>query len=632
MRAATCVLAKAAVLALVSASVTAFAADVPGPSCSGFGYRVVRGRVGDAIDRTIANQLAKEDMDYIVAPFATDNERRGLWRTEFWGKYMHSAAPLFAYSGCARLKANMDSSVKAVLAAQEPSGYIGNYPDDKRCGAGWDVWGMKYTMMGLIHYYDATGSKEALDAALRLCDYLAGELGPDGRRKRPLAKTGACSGMPSLSNLEPVMWLYNRTKEPRVLKFADYIVAQMDDPKVGPELIRSALAGIEVWRRQNPDREKQDCWKGGEDRLKAYEMMSCYQGLLEYWQVTGRKDCLDAAVASANSIAKGEVNLAGGSCTCEHWFHGALKQYQPYVHLQETCVTTTWLRLLEKLLEVTMDPKWADEFEKTFFNAYLAACRPDGGEFAMYTPLSGSRWHGQHHCRMHTNCCNENGPRGFVSFLRTAAFAKGDAFYLNQYVSGIAEASLADGRKVGFDVYTLYPAEEGVQIAARAASKYKLVLRIPAWCRKPVVKLNDKDLEGVKPGYFEIDREWQAGDMIVAWFPMDVVAHVLDGHVAFTRGPVLLARDSRFGGDVAETVSEALSDGSIVGGSLLVRPPEDAIAMAVTAPLRLGLHSSNPDGARQSQVTFCDYASAGSEWRPGNYYRTWFELEQRPWE
>ena len=49
----------------------------------------------------------------------------------------------------------------------------------------------------------------------------------------------------------------------------------------------------------------------------------------------------------------------------------------------------------------------------------------------MYTPLSGSRWHGQNHCRMHTNCCNENGPRGFVSFLRTAAFAKGDAFYLN---------------------------------------------------------------------------------------------------------------------------------------------------------------------------------------------------------
>ena len=168
MRAATCILAKAAALARASASVTAFAADVPGSSCSGFGYRVVRGRVGDALDRTIANQLSREDMDYIVAPFATDNERRGLWRTEFWGKYMHSAAPLFAYSGCARLKANMDSSVKAILAAQEPSGYIGNYPDDKRCGEGWDVWGMKYTMMGLIHYYDATGSKEALDAALRL--------------------------------------------------------------------------------------------------------------------------------------------------------------------------------------------------------------------------------------------------------------------------------------------------------------------------------------------------------------------------------------------------------------------------------------------------------------------------------
>ena len=72
----------------------------------------------------------------------------------------------------------------------------------------------------------------------------------------------------------------------------------------------------------------------------------------------------------------------------------------------------------EKLLEVTDDPKWADQLERTFYNAYLGAMKPDGSEFAGYTPLTGSRYHGQHHCFMHTDCCTSNGPRGFLCFLK----------------------------------------------------------------------------------------------------------------------------------------------------------------------------------------------------------------------
>ena len=30
-----------------------------------------------------------------------------------------------------------------MLASQEPDSYIGNYPNELRCGEGWDVRGMK---------------------------------------------------------------------------------------------------------------------------------------------------------------------------------------------------------------------------------------------------------------------------------------------------------------------------------------------------------------------------------------------------------------------------------------------------------------------------------------------------------
>ena len=48
----------------------------------------------------------------------------------------------------------------------------------------------------------------------------------------------------------------------------------------------------------------------------------------------------------------------------------------------------------------------------------IAAMKFDGSEFAGYTPLSGNRYHGQHHCYMHTDCCTANGPRGFLCFLK----------------------------------------------------------------------------------------------------------------------------------------------------------------------------------------------------------------------
>ena len=615
---------------LVASAVLTLSA-VAGNSCGDINLRL-RGRIGDALDRMIAGHLAGTDIGYVTAPFKTHNERENLWRTEFWGKFMHAAEPFARYSGNPELRKIIDRGVADILAAQDASGYIGNYPDEKRfaAGGGWDLWGMKYTLMGLIHNYDGTGSKPSLDAAKKLLDYVIAEIGPNGKRKLSIASVGYCAGQPSLSILEPVMWLYDRTKEKRFLDFADYVVREMDDPKVGPQLI--TLGDCPVWRRNDPKSEKL-VWNGACNRLKAYEMMSCYQGLLEYYEVTGRTDCLEAARKTAESIVADEINLAGGSCSSEHWFHGAVKQHLQYVHLQETCVTITWMRLLEKLSRLTDDPKWADEMERTFFNAYLGALKPDGTEFAAYTPLNGYRSKGHQHCRMHTNCCNANGPRGFLSFLRAAVRVKDDgALVVDQYVSSVISAKLKDGRDFGFDLYAPYPWDHDLRLTARNAGKCKVRLRIPAWSRKTTVNLNGQNLPDVKPGYFEIDRDWQEGDAITMCFDMSVVAHVVDRHVAFTRGPILLARDSRYGeGDLGEVIREGFGDGSVVGGSLLSRSPSADIAMTVALPLRIGSHSENLEESRPTQVEFCDYASAGSEWRPGNPYRTWFPLEQYPW-
>ena len=617
----------------------------------------LKGYLGDRLDAMILRHVVGTDVDYITAPFLEKTERRNWWQSEFWGKWMHSAVPyakLELESGVGeKLKSKIERWIERMLASQEPSGYIGNYPDELRCGEGWDVWGMKYTMMGLLHYFDAHRNnagkreegrgkseeergKKVLDACKRLCDYVIAELGPNGKRGRELWQTGNWSGYASSSILEPVMWLYKRTKDQKYLDFATYLVKGMTEPESGPRLLDLALKGVSVADRNGYGNKPEA--HGGyvmkHNRWKSYEMMSCYQGFLEYYEVTGRKDLFEAALKTAEDIVKEEINLAGGCACSEAWFHGARKQHLPYVRLQETCVTTTWLRFCEKLLDLTGDPKWADELERTFYNAYLAAMKADGAEFAGYTPLSGNRYHGQHHCFMHTDCCTANGPRGFLCFLKELFRTKGESMLLNFYASALVKGTLADGRKVAFDMYSLYPRSNKARLVSHTENvgEVPLLLRIPAWSARTEVKLNGKALSGVTSGcYFTVKHNWQLGDVLEVSFDMPVVAHLLEGNVAFTRGPVLLARDSRFAdGDLMEPFRKQIRDGEKMPTFAAVRAPSDDIWMAFSAALPIGSHHENPEGALPTTVFFCDYASAGNTWHRDNYYRTWFPVERNP--
>ena len=632
----------------------------------------LKGYLGERLEAMIANHVAAQDVDYITAPFMEKTETKGCWQTEFWGKWMHSVVPYLRYvtnvkwkmenvkwggGRGASLEESIERGIERILASQESCGYVGNYPDELRCGNGWDVWGMKYTMMGLLHYYDGergTGNEErgkrALDACRRLCDYVISEIGPNGKRRRALWQTGNWSGYASSSILEPVVWLYRRSGERKYLDFAAYIVKGMSELESEPRLIDLALKGVSVADRNGYGNKTET--DGGyvvkHNRWKAYEMMSCYQGMLDFYDVLAEtpslvssvscpvspSDIFKAAAMTAEDIVKEEINLAGGCACSELWFHGARKQHLPYRHLQETCVTTTWMRFCEKLLDMTDDSKWADQLERTFYNAYLGALRSDGAEFAAYTPLAGNRWHGMHHCYMHINCCTANGPRGFLCFLKKMFAVRGGVATFNFYSSALVKGELSGGRKVAFDMYSLYPRSNAARIVSHTAGAVPVRLRIPAWSAKTEVKLNGKALDGVKAGgYFTIERDWKLGDIVEIKFDMPVVAHTLNHHVAFTRGPVLLARDSRFAdGDLTEPFRRGIKDGQQMPRFAAVRTPSDDIWMAFSATLPIGSHTENPEASNPTTVFFCDYASAGNSWTRDNYYRTWFPVEYAPQE
>ncbi len=496
------------------------------------------GYLGRKLDLCIRNRILAQNPDELVEPFRHRAERQ-CWQTEFWGKWFLSGVAACQYTRAADARERLGRSVQQLLATQSPDGYIGNYAADSRLKS-WDVWGRKYTLLGLLAWFDLSGDRAALEGARRLAAHLLAEAGPG---KADIVRLGLYRGMAASSVLEPIVLLYRRTGDEQFLRFAEYIVSRWSS-RQGPGLIEKA--GVPAGERF-PRPKKWFSWDNGE---KAYEMMSCYAGLVELYRETGNETWLNAVRRTYESIRDTEINIAGSGSSQECWYGGAARQTQPAPDTMETCVTESWMQLCYQLLRVTGDPRIADEIERTAYNALLGAMTPDGSGFAKYSALEGTRALGPAQCGMKLNCCTANGPRGVMLLPAVAVLMGAEGPHFNLYAEGTWRIQLPSGTKCSLEVKTGYPFSGRVDLVLRPErpAEFPLRLRVPAWSEDTSISVNGARTGGGHPGeYAVIQRRWKPGDRVRVEFDLRDRIVRAGRFAAVTRGPVVLATDARTG-------------------------------------------------------------------------------------
>ena len=108
-------------------------------------------------------------------------------------------------------------------------------------------------------------------------------------------------------------------------------------------------------------------------------MMSCFEGLLEYYYVTGIEKYKEAVINFANAVMETEISVIG-CCGVTHELFDFTRARQTVRYegeSQETCVTVTWMKLCARLLALTGDSRFADCMEQSFYNAYLSTLNVD---------------------------------------------------------------------------------------------------------------------------------------------------------------------------------------------------------------------------------------------------------------
>ncbi len=569
---------------------------------------------GQRIDLVFHNRIVGQDYEALVEPFRHKTETH-LWQSEFWGKWMLGAVAAWEYTHDPVIMDHMKKAVESLIATQSPDGYIGNYAKESQL-TNWDIWGRKYVMLGLLRYYEITGDRKALKAARKEADHLLDQVGPG---KVNIINTGFYRGMASSSVLEPMVMLYNKTHQRKYLDFAEYIVRQWETPG-GPQLISKALAGIHVADRF-PHPKK---WFSKENGQKAYEMMSCYDGLLGLYKVTGHPQYLKAVEMTVQDIIAEEINVAGSGTSFECWYHGREKQTLPTYHTMETCVAVTWMKLNYELFRITADPLYADQIEKTFYNALMASTRYNDAAITMYSPLLGYRQYVRSQCNMDITCCSANGPRGYMLIPRFAVMTGPHEIFINFYNQSSATVPLSSSQNVKIIQNTDYPVSGTVLITVspERPEEFSLSLRVPSWSEENFLSVNGKKYKAPSPGTFaKITRTWEKGDTVILHLDMKGRLVRQNHHFALLRGPIVLARDSRFRDGFVDEAGTVFHKKDRVDLQPVTGKPEE-MWMAFAVRMRMGTGVSATDGP-PVVIRFCDFASAGNTWDPKTRYRVW---------
>ena len=360
-------------------------------------------------------------------------------------------------------------------------------------------------------------------------------------------------------------------------------------------------------------------------RSKAYEMMSCFEGLLELHRATGRPEFREAAVKVFDRIAEREITVAGSGSDWERWCDGTRRQTQPWQKGMETCVSVTWMKFAAQLERLTGEARYGDAIETAMVNALLGSLGTNGA--LVLSSRAAGRMQG----------ARPRAVRHAPELLRgqrparsdDAAVAGGSPGRRRACVQLVWRAGSLNAPafgQPGRDLRNNGLSGRGHRPRGALAGAAG---DVPGAAADPGLELGNarggQRQAGAASGGRRVavaERQWRAGDEVTVRFDMNprvVAAPGDERYAAVMRGPVVLARDARLGGGVDSAAAVKTS----AAGRVALEEVKTGVPAHVWQVWRAPL-------AGGGSLLLCDFASAGNTWSPESQYRVWLPRRTAP--
>ena len=409
--------------------------------------------------------------------------------------------------------------IEAILDSQREDGNFGPAYKGKQ-----DFWPNMIALWILQDYYEYTGDSRVIPFMTKYAHYQLSVKDEDFLSSYWENSRGG-------DNLWSVVWLYNRTKDPELLKLGEKVHRNTANWTRATELPN--------WHNVN--------------------VAQCFREPATWYLFNGDEKMRRASynVQSLVRRAYGQVpgGMFGSDENCRIGFFDPRQG-------TETCGFAEQMSSDEIMLQITGDPYWAENCEDVAFNSYPAAFMPDykslryitcpnhvlsdsenhspgiqnGGPFLAMNPFS-------------SRCCQHNHGFAWPYYAEHLVYATPDnGLAAVLYSSSMTKARVGDGTQIILEQTTNYPFEESVEFSVRTLKSvdFPLYLRIPSWTKSASVYVNGKRVKSKLDGkgYVCISRKWNNGDMVKLDLPMEITYRtwqVNKNSVSVNYGPLTLS-------------------------------------------------------------------------------------------
>lgn len=471
---------------------------------------VVHGEMGRRIDLTVTHNLLAIDIEGdFLRPFVVKSADSGYVGL---GKTLDAMVRLAVHTGNEALMARKRNTVAALLAAQEPDGYLGIMKPEARVGALWDVHEMAYLVLGLTSDYVFCGEEPSLEGARKLADYLLTHL-----MVEPRPRLGDLSPhMPDTGFEQALVALHRAAGD---VRYRDAALTYRPLTSWRPPLTLGRWGGIEG---------------------HAYAYLDKCLAQLRLASSADR-DLLAPSRDVMAFLLAGDGLVVTGTCGDHECWHNT---QAGTTNLGETCTTAYLIRFWDELYRRTGQAVYGDLMERAMYNALFAAQSPDGRKIRYYTPFEAPRTYFD----QDTYCCPGNYRRAIADLPQLIYYKTEDGVAINLYTSSEVHVSLSDDVNVTLIQTTSYPSsgDVAIQVKPSAPASFTLVFRVPQWAGSFEAKVNGvpSECSRTKGGLRTLRRQWQQGDKVSLKFPMEwrlvKGRRTQEGRAAVMRGPLVL--------------------------------------------------------------------------------------------
>lgn len=468
------------------------------------------------------------------------------------------------------LEALADGAIDIVCEAQQEDGYLDTYYIINGRDKTWsnlkdhhELYCFGHLTEGAVAYYQATGKKKLLHAAMRFADYVDSYFGPEPEK---------CKGYPGHEIAEmALVRLYDVTGDRKYLELSRYFIEQRGQQPLyfaqehADEIRKDQKKEILPYSYNQahlPVRQQTQAtghsvravylYSGMADIARKFRDDSMFEACHTLWEdVTKRKMYITGGVGSTHL---GEAFTYGYD----------LPNDTAYA---ETCASIGMVFWGRRMLQMVPDSAYADVCERELYNGILSGMALDGKSFFYVNPLEvypeANHWDER---KFHVKpvrqkwfgcaCCPPNLARLISSIASYAFTENADTLWIHQYLGAELKKKVGEKElKITLESGFPWNGKTSVTVSGQGVEA-TLALRIPGWAEHYTIKGVEDAEQRVEKGYLYVTKTWTGREVLMLDFEMKVCLTGAKASVredsnkaAYEYGPLVYCLESKDNGE-----------------------------------------------------------------------------------